>query len=264
MMNDEGAKMGSEILLEKRNDRIAVITLNRPHALNAIDRAMTRALREALQDVESDNAIDALIVTGAGQQAFCVGVDLKERQTMSDEDAHRFRMGELFPMYREFEQKAKPTIALVSGHCLAGGLEIALCCDLILATREAKFGLPEVKWGLIPAAGGCRKLPKLIGMARAKELVFTAKTITAMEAVRFGLVNRIVPVDSRMQQAVELAQLILANVQGAVRGAKRCLDYSWDSERTATFDLEVANCCYASKERKDGISNFAARKSAQA
>ena len=214
--------MTSEVLLHKRDDRIAVVTLNRPQALNAIDRAMAVALRKTIRDVETDDAVDAVIFTGAGERAFCVGVDLKERQALSDEEADKLRMGELFPMYRELEQKTKPSIALVNGQCLAGGFELALCCDMILATPGAKFGLPEVKWGLIPAGGGCRKLPKLIGMVRAKEMIFTAKPITAQEAERIGIINRIVAAENAMAEALELARQVLANVQVAVRGAKRC------------------------------------------
>jgi enoyl-CoA hydratase len=260
-MTDEVAAMVSEILLEKRGDRIAILTLNRPHALNAVDRAMVRVLRDAIRDIECDDAIDALIITGAGEKAFCVGVDLKERQTLSDAEAHAFRVDELFPMYRELETKTKPAIAVVNGHCLGGGFEIALCCDMILASPNTTFGLPEVKWGLIPAAGGCRKLPKLIGMARAKEMILTGKTITAGEAERLGIINRVVAPESRMQAANELCQLVLGNVQVAVRGAKRCVDHA--CEGSADFDIEVANLCYAAKERKQGVSNFVARKTAR-
>jgi len=259
--DDEVAAMGSEVLLQKSKDRIGILTLNRPQALNAINRAMTLALRAAIHDVEADDEIDVLIVTGAGEKAFCVGVDLKERQTLSDEEAQSFRVGELFPMYREFEQKLKPSIAVVNGHCLGGGFELALCCDLIVATPEATFGLPEVKWGLIPAGGGCRKLPKLIGMARAKELILTATSIAAAEAERIGIINRVVPAGNGVPQALDLARQILGNVQVAVRGAKRCLDQAVDYERTTAFDLEIANLCYVAKERKAGVANFIARKS---
>ncbi len=255
--------MPDEVLLDKRNDRIAVMTLNRSQALNAIDRAMTRALRQAIRDVEADDSIDVLIVTGAGGKAFCVGVDLKERQTLSDAEAHSFRMDELFPMYREFERKTKPSIAVVNGHCLGGGFELALCCDLIVASPESKFALPEVKWGLIPAGGGCRKLPRLIGMARAKEFIFTTRTINAGEAERLGIINNVIGAEGSMPYALDLAGRILAHTQVAVRGAKRCMDNAVDYERTATFDIEVANSCYAAKERKQGIANFATRKAAQ-
>jgi enoyl-CoA hydratase/carnithine racemase len=253
--------MTHEALLEKRNDRIAILTLNRPQALNAVDRAMVRLLRDAIAEIERDDAIDAVIMTGAGERAFCVGVDLKERQTLSDAEAHAFRMDELFPMYRELEQRTKPAIAVVNGHCLGGGFEIALCCDMILAAPNATFGLPEVKWGLIPAAGGCRKLPKLIGMVRAKELILTAKTISAAEAERLGMINRVVAAESRMTEALELCRLVLGNAQVAVRGAKRCIDHA--CEGSADFDIEVANLCYAAKERKQGVSNFGARKTAR-
>lgn len=247
-----------EVLLDKRNDRIALMTLNRPQALNAIDRAMTRLLRQAIREVESDDAIDVLVVTGAGGRAFCVGVDLKERQTLSDAEAQNFRLDELFPMYSEFERKTKPSIAVVEGHCLGGGFELALCCDLIVATPASKFALPEVKWGLIPAGGGARKLPRLIGMARAKELIFTAKTIDAGEAQRLGIINHVTP--DAMPRALDLAGQILDHMQAAVRGAKRSMDEAINYDRTTAFDIEVANSCYAAKERKQGIANFVARK----
>lgn len=246
----------AEILLEKRPDRIAVLTLNRPEAMNAINRPMAAALRAAMAAVEADDGIDLLIVTGAGGRAFCTGIDLKERQTLTDAEAHAYRLDELFPMYQALEDRTKPAIAAVDGHCLAGGFEVALSCDLILASPKSSFALPEVKWGLIPAAGGCRKLPKLIGAARAKELILTAATIKADEAERLGLINRVVPAEALFTEALRVAGLILANVQVAVRGAKRCIDHALDLEHSTAFDLEVSTACYAAKERKDGIAKF--------
>lgn len=252
--------MINEVILEKRADRIAVITLNRPGSLNAIDRAMTRRLREALRDVEEDDAVDLIFITGAGGKAFCVGVDLKERQCMSDDEAHTYRVDELFPMYEELERKSKPSIALVDGHCLAGGFEVALACDIILATPRSTFGLPETKWGLIPAAGGCRKLPKLIGAARAKEIILTAKTVIAEEAAHLGIINRLVVADRLMLEAETIARHILDNVQVAVRGAKRAIDNALDLTRAAAFDISISNECYAAGERKDGVARFSIRK----
>ena len=252
--------MANEILLEKRADRIAILTLNRPGALNAINRAMFAGLREAIRDIEADDAIDVVIVAGAGGKAFCVGIDLKERQTLGDAEAEAYRLGEVFPMYEELERRTKPAIAAVDGHCLAGGFELALCCDMILATERSSFGLPEVKWGLIPSAGGCRKLPKLIGAARAKELILTASTITAADAERMGLINRIVPAATLMEDALTLARRVLGNVQIAVKGAKRCIDHALDMEHSTAFDIEVSTACYASKDRKQGISRFGERK----
>jgi enoyl-CoA hydratase/carnithine racemase len=252
--------MANEILLEKRADHIAILTLNRPNALNAIDRAMVAALRGAVRDIEADDEIDVVIVTGAGGKAFCVGIDLKERQALSDEEAEAYRLGEVFPMYEELERRTKPAIAAVDGHCLAGGFELALSCDMILATERSSFGLPEVKWGLIPSAGGCRKLPKLIGAARAKELILTASTISATDAERLGLINRIVPAATLMEDASSLARRVLGNVQIAVKAAKRCIDHALDMEHSTAFDIEVSTGCYASKDRKQGISRFGERK----
>jgi enoyl-CoA hydratase/carnithine racemase len=252
--------MAQEALLEKSGDGIAVLTLNRPQALNAIDRAMVRQLRGAIRTVEDDPEIGVLLITGAGPKSFCVGVDLKERQTWSDDEAQIFRLGELFPMYSEFEQMAKPSIAIVDGHCLGGGFEIALTCDMIVATPQSKFGLPEAKWGLIPSAGGSRKLPRLIGMARSKEMILTGQPISAAQAEQYGLINRVAPAEEALQHALGLARKVLQNVQVAVRAAKRSMDHSMDLQRTTVFDIQLANACYADKERKQAIDAFSERK----
>lgn len=247
-MTRHAGKGSDPIFLEKSGDRIAVLTLNRPQAMNAIDRAMTRALRAAIAEVEADEAIDVLVLTGAGERAFCAGVDLKERTVMSDEEAAAYRADELFPMYRELDGRAKPAVAAVFGHTLAGGFELALACDLIVAAEGTSFGLPEVKWGLIPAAGGCRKLPALIGAARAKELVLTAKTISAEEALRLGIINAIASKGNELEAALALARQIIQNKQPAVRGAKRCIDEAVDARAACAFDVEVADRCYTGRD----------------
>jgi len=251
--------MTESVCLEKRDDRIAILTLNRPEALNAIDRAMVGELRRAIADIEADADIDIMIMAGA--QAFCVGVDLKERQELSDEEAQAFRLAELFPMYEELERRHKPAIAAVNGHCLAGGLEIALCCDMILATEGSRFGLPEVKWGLIPAAGGCHKLVRLIGRGRASEMIMTAEPISAQTADRIGLINRIVAADALMDEALNLARNILVNSQAAVRRARLCIDNALDFERARVFDIAMSNEGYAATDRKEGIARFGAAQS---
>ncbi len=251
--------MTSEVLVERRADHIAVLTLNRPQALNAINRAMTRVLRCAIAEVEADESVDVIVLTGAGERAFCTGVDLKERQTLTDAEAAAFRTGELFPMYRELDGRSKPAVAAVFGHTLAGGFELALSCDLIVAAEGSTFGLPEVKWGLIPAAGGCRKLPALVGPARAREMILTAATVAGDEMLRLGAINRVVPRGQLLAAAVGLAQAITANMQPAVRGAKRAIDDGVGAWAATRFDVEVANACYASKERKAGIAAFGAK-----
>ena len=248
--------MSNEVLIERRDDRIAVLTLNRPEAMNSINRAMTRALRTAIAELEADDGVDVIVLAASGERAFSTGIDLKERQTFSDGEAAAFRAGELFPMYREFDRRTKPAIASVFGHTLAGGFELALSCDLIVAAEGASFGLPEVKWGLIPAAGGCRKLPALIGPARAKELILTAKTISADEMLRLGAVNRVVPRGEEQAAGLALAREIAANMQPAVRGAKRAVDDGVHAWAACQLDIEIANFCYASKERSTRIATF--------
>ncbi len=252
--------MEKTIQLEKDGDGIALLTLNRPQAMNAIDRPMTGEMREAIAEIEADPDMQVVLVTGADEKAFCVGVDLKERQNLSDEEAEVYRHGELFPMYRELDGMETPTIAVVNGHALGGGFEIALACDLIVATESARFGLPEVKWGLIPSAGGCTKLPKLIGAARAKEIILTARTITAEEAERLGIINRVVAPETRLDVARELAAQIAANARLAVRTAKQCIDHALNAPAANNYDVEASNLCYADEDRKDGIGTFGTRK----
>jgi enoyl-CoA hydratase/carnithine racemase len=250
--------MTDEVLVERREDRIAVLTLNRPEAMNAINRAMTRALREAIADVEADDAIDVMVLTGAGERAFSTGVDLKERKILTDAETSAFRARELYPMFHELDGRSKPAIAAVFGHTLAGGFELTLACDLIVAANGTSFGLPEVRWGLIPAAGGCRKLPTLIGAARAKEVILTAQTISVDEMFRLGAINRLVPREEVLPTALSIAQTIAGNKQTAVRGAKRAIDAGIDAPAGCRFDMEIVNACYASDERRSGIASFAA------
>jgi enoyl-CoA hydratase/carnithine racemase len=246
----------NEISLEKRGDRIAVLVLNRPEAMNAINRAMTRALRGAIAEVESDEGVDLVVLTGAGERAFCAGIDLKERQALTDAEAAAYRAEALFPMYRELDGRAKPAIAAVFGHTLGGGFELALACDLIVAAEGTSFGFPEVKWGLIPAAGGCRKLPALIGAARAKEMILTGGRLCAEEALQSGAINRIVPRGAQLETALALAGQILQNRQPAVRAARRCIDEWLDARAACAFDVAAADACYASSGRKAGISSW--------
>jgi enoyl-CoA hydratase/carnithine racemase len=252
--------MTSEILVDKRDDHVAVLSLNRPAALNAIDRAMTGALRKAVADIEEDENISVIVLSAVGTRAFSTGIDLKERQAFSDVEAATFRTRELFPLFREFDSRSKPAVAAVFGHTLAAGFELALSCDLIVAAEGAQFALPEVKWGLIPAAGGCRKLPALIGPARAKELILTAKTLPACDLLRWGAINRVVATGEEFAAALALAQEIAANLQPAVRAAKRAIDEGADAWAACRFDIEVANLCYASNERKEGFANFGAKR----
>lgn len=245
-----------EVILDKRGDGTALLTLNRPEALNALNRAMVCGMREAIRDVEADPAVKILLLVSSTDKAFCAGIDLRERQALGDDEAAKYREHELFPMYAEMEAMRKPKVAAVNGHCLAGGFELAMTCDMIVAAHEAQFALTEVKWGVIPAAGGCHKLTRILGPFRAKEYIFTAKRLSAADALALGLINRAVDAAQLRATVLSLALDVIKNPAEAVQRAKRCIDNAFGLQDTAAFDLCIANENYFSETRKQGMATF--------
>lgn len=204
-------------------DRLAVITFNRPEKRNAIDQTMIHELHDAMDGLVADGEVQCAVFTGAGDKAFIGGADiaqLRERRTL---DALKTINAALF---NKIEALPFPTIAAVSGYCLGGGCELSMCCDMRVAGESSKFGQPEVALGIIPAAGGTQRLPRLVGLGRAKELVLTGCIIGAAEAHRIGLVNRVVPDDEVLEAGKALAHEILKNGALAVRLAKINLNNS--------------------------------------
>ncbi|SDR59940.1 enoyl-CoA hydratase [Rhizobiales bacterium GAS113] len=206
--------MNDAVLIERRTTRIAVVTLNRPGARNAVDAAVTAGLANALATTEADPDIWAVVVTGAGEQAFCAGADLKVIAA-GQSDSLRTAAGGFAGFV--FAEREKPWIAAVNGLALAGGFEIALACDLIVATENAAFALPEVKRGLIASAGGAFRLPRRLPRALALEMIATGERLEAQRALALGLVNRIVPAGTACDAAISLAEAICANAPLAVR-----------------------------------------------
>ncbi|MDR7463597.1 MAG: enoyl-CoA hydratase-related protein [Armatimonadota bacterium] len=212
---------------EKRG-HVATVTLNRPDAMNALDPEMSRQLAEVWRDVRDDPQVWAAVVTGAGEKAFCAGADLK-------------RLGEYYRDLTPFQRRQrgdhepglggitrnlwvhKPIVAAINGYCLAGGLELALACDLRVAADHATFALTEVRWGIIPGAGGTQRLPRLVPVGIALEMILTAQPISAQRAYEVGLVNRVVPLGELMPTALKLAETICANAPLAVRTAKEAV-----------------------------------------
>ncbi|MFQ5342105.1 MAG: enoyl-CoA hydratase/isomerase family protein [Anaerolineae bacterium] len=212
----------------EKQDRIAVVTLNRPEAMNALDLEMSDRLAEIWREVRDDRDVWVAILTGAGDRAFCAGADLKKMgeyyQSMTP--LQRRQQAEQEPGLGGITRNLwvpKPIIAAVNGHCLAGGLELALACDLRVAAEHATFGLTEVRWGIIPGAGGTQRLPRLIPVGVALEMILTAQPITAQRAYQVGLVNRVVPLAELMSTALALAEAICANAPLAVRTAKEAV-----------------------------------------
>ena len=227
-------------ILYEKTGRIATITINRPDALNSIDPQTNAELTEAWADFRDDPKVWVGILTGAGDRAFCAGADLKELIPYLGEQARR---GEL----REFNfggitrgfQTWKPMIAAVNGFALAGGTELVLACDIRIASENARFGQPEVRWAIIPGAGGTQRLPRAIGQSAALEIILTGRQVDAQEALRLGLIHRVVPAADVMTEARQTAEALLVNGPLALRAAKQAVVEGLDMPMNAGLDLEL-------------------------
>ena len=227
-------------ILYEKSGRIATITINRPEALNAIDPRTNAELEEAWADFRDDPEVWVGIVTGAGERAFCAGADLKELIPALGERARRGELTEFnFGGITRGFQTWKPLIAAVNGFALAGGTELALACDIRIAAETARFGQPEVRWAIIPGAGGTQRLPRAIGASAALEIILTGRQVDAQEALRLGLVHRVVPAAEVMAEARRTAEALLANGPLALRAAKQAVVEGWDRPLAEGLDLEL-------------------------
>jgi enoyl-CoA hydratase/carnithine racemase len=211
------------LILLDRAEQFATVTMNRPEARNALGRALVAEFRSTLADLAADPTVRAVIIAGTRESsAFCAGADLVERTTMSPEERLEHLAG-IAALCEELAAFPSPVIAAVHGYALGGGTEVALACDIRIAADTAMFGLPEVSVGLIPGAGGVTRLPRLVGAGRARELMFSARRIDAVEAERIGLVEQVVPLDDLDMTARNLAETIAAHAPLAIRALKRAL-----------------------------------------
>jgi enoyl-CoA hydratase len=226
-----------ETLIYEKSDNIAYVTLNRPQVLNIYNIRMRDNLYEVLQAIRDDPEVRVAIFKGAGEKAFCAGADLSEFLTApSPVIARQVRFGR--DVWGLFLSLPQPLIAAVHGYVLGSGIEIALCCDIRIASEDARFGLPEVGLGIIPAAGGTQTLPRIIGRGRALEMLLTNRWLTSAEAFQFGLVNRVVSKDKLLNTADELAKKIASYDPVAVRNAKQAVVRGLDLPLTEGLDLE--------------------------
>ena len=211
----------------ERADYGALVTVNRPKALNALDERLLRRLGEVVGDLSADEGVAVVIITGAGDRAFVAGADIAEMNACSrDELAEIVRLGQA--LTRAVELAPKPVIAMVNGYALGGGCELALACDLVVAAETARFGLPEVKLGLLPGFGGTQRLPRRIGWGRARDLILTGRQVPADEALRLGLCDRVVPTADLRSTTEALAVELAAVDAGAVAAAKEALRLAAD------------------------------------
>ena len=243
---------------------VATVTLNRPEALNAISTDLARALAERVEPLATDPAVRAVVLTGAGERAFCAGADLKERASFTDHDW--FVQREVFRRaFAAVRRCPLPTVAAVFGFALGGGCELALACDLVVAATDAVLGLPEVRLGLVPAGGGTQLLVRRVGRAAAKDLVLTGRRVEAPEAHRLGLVDRLAPGGGRaaaLDAAMALAREIAANAPTAVRLAKWALDLGADLAQEAAMEVEdqAWRRAVLSSDRREGIAAWNERR----
>jgi enoyl-CoA hydratase len=212
--------MSSEVLLLEKSDAIATLTLNRPDAMNALSRALRDAIADAFREVQADPAIRVAILTGAGR-AFCAGFDLKE---LGQADAERMAEESQSGVVDAIASFEGPIIAAVNGHAITGGFELALACDMIIASTRAKFADTHARVGILPGWGLSQKLPRMIGVSRAKELSFSGNFLLAEQAERWGLVNRVVSPDALLPCCHELAEAMASCVPEVLRGYKRLID----------------------------------------
>ena len=238
-----------------KKNNIAVITMNRPEALNALNKAVFAEFEAALDDVEKDNDVYVVIITGAGR-AFIAGADIGEMAPMNVAEGLAFsELGNRILLRVDLMEK--PTIAAVNGFALGGGCEMALACDIRLASEKAKFGQPEVGLGIIPGFGGTQRMAR-IGTGPAMELIYTADTIDANRALEIGMVNHVVPADQLMDEAMKLAEKICKNAQKAIRASKLAIRRGMDCDISTAVSYEALAfaTCFGTEDQKEGMQAF--------
>ena len=251
--------MSFENILLEKEDGIATITFNRPDALNALNNQTRAEFYSAMKDVAADNNIKVVILTGAGR-AFVAGSDIKELKQTTSLDAHNIhRLGMVV------EKLEKPVIAAVNGFALGGGCEIVMACDIIIASDKARFGQPEINLGIIPGGGATQRLPRLVGVCKAKELILTGDIIKAEEAEKIGLVNRVVPGENLMAAAKEIAKKIASKSQATVRLAKDVINKGMQTslETGLDYEREIYSLCLTLEDKEEGINAFIEKREPQ-
>lgn len=248
------------VVLQQRDDGILIMMLNRVESANALSTALLQELQIKLEEAAQSDA-RVVILTGAGQKAFCAGADLKERRGM-DESQVRQAVARIRRVIQAVASLPMPVIAAVNGVAFGGGTELALACDLRVSAESAKFGLTETSLAIIPGAGGTQRLARLIGIAKAKELIFTARRIDAHTALQFGLVNQVTSDESLLGQAIALAQEIASNGPIAVRQAKYAMDVGVETDLATGLVIETKayEMTIPTQDRLEGLSAFAERR----
>jgi enoyl-CoA hydratase len=250
----------TSILVEIR-DKVGLIHLNRPKALNALNKNLLTELMDQLEKFDADDEIGAMVITG-NVKTFAAGADIKDMALAS---AVEMLKSDFIPVFDRIRGIRKPIIAAVSGWCLGGGSELAISCDMVVASETAKFGQPEINLGVIPGAGGTQRLAKAVGKALAMEMVLNNRTLNAEEALNFGLVNYVEPVDAYLEKALTLAQEIAVRAPLAIQLGKEVVNYAFESSLTDGLAAErrAFNFLFASEDQKEGMTAFVEKRAAE-
>ena len=252
--------MYENILFEKK-DGVAYLTLNRPDQLNALNSAVLKELDDALAAIDGDAEIRVLVVRGAGEKALAAGADITEMQSMEAEAGMAFgAFGQ--KVFAKIEALRQPSIAMIPGFALGGGCELALACDIRIASEKARFGQPEVGLGITAGFGGTQRLPRLVGRGAASLLLFSGNMIDAAEALRIGLVDKIVPHDALAAEVSALAEGIARQARCAVQQTKRCIRHGLESglESGLSYEAQAFGLCFSTQDQKDRMRAFVNRR----
>ncbi|QKI82518.1 enoyl-CoA hydratase [Kroppenstedtia eburnea] len=256
-LSGEGGEPGVSLVEWERKEGISILTLNRPEVFNALNMPALEQLREIAEELRHSRATRVVVVTGAGEKAFCAGADLKERRDFTEDQVRRY-IHMIRETFHALASLPRPVIAAVNGVAFGGGMELALACDLRIADEHAVLGLTETSLGIIPGAGGTQRLARLIGTARAKELIFTAKRITAREGETLGLLNRVVTGGTVMEAAMEVAAQINENAPLALAQAKYAIDHGSETDLATGLAMETKayEVLIPTKDRLEGLQAF--------
>ena len=257
--------MAFENIIFEKEGRVAVLTINRPDKRNALNKASRLEIVTVLDSLEKDLELGVLVLTGAGDKAFISGSDLNEFGRMSPLEAYDFLDKLAQGLYTRFEKLDIPVIAMVNGLCLGGGCEVALACDLRIASDSAKFGQPEVHLGIMPGSGATQRLTRLVGPGKAKELIFTGDIIDAAEALAIGLVNKVVPAQKLRSKVMTMAKKIADHGSFSLKMAKRAINMGQELGITPglAFEALAEVACFTSPEKEEGMGAFFEKRNPQ-
>ncbi|KEH97372.1 short-chain-enoyl-CoA hydratase [Clostridium massiliodielmoense] len=244
-------------LLLKKENGIGYVTINRPKALNALNSETLQEIGLAFDQIENDDEIFVVILTGAGDKSFVAGADISEMKDKNGMEGRKFGLlGN--NTFRKVESLSKPVIAAVNGFALGGGCEISMACDMRIASTKAKFAQPEVGLGITPGFGGTQRLPRIVGMGMAKEMIYTGNIINAEEAFRIGLVNKVVAPEELMNTAEKLAKDIMKSAPIAVKLAKQAINRGMqvDIDTAINFEAELFGACFSTEDQTEGMTAF--------